>query len=160
MGWDAAGTNGPWAPGPCEGRQKLLQGVKSRQRPGGNTPWDLISAADAAHLAPREMSGWERGWCCSAGDVSGCGRVMDTVMSHWVPTVGAPYRVSSCGDAPAHAGRSIVFHHPEPCCGQESLPQERHGAMRVLTHPSRCYDASTSQPCKTPPKGWGAAAGL
>ena len=38
VGRDAAGTDGPWAPGPCEGRQKLLQGVKSRQRPGGNTP--------------------------------------------------------------------------------------------------------------------------
>lgn len=35
---------------------------------------------------------WERGWCCSAGagaDVSGCGTVMDVVMSHLVPMVAA-----------------------------------------------------------------------
>jgi len=72
-------------------------------------------------------------------------------MFHQVPVVGAPYELSSHWDAPAHAGCSIVFHHPEPCCRQESLPQEWHGAVRVLTHPSRCHDASAGQLCKTPP---------
>lgn len=105
-----------------------------------------------------EMSGWERGWCCSTGagaDVSGCGRVVDMLMPHQVPMVGAPYWLSSCRDAPTHAGCSIVFHHPEPCCGQESLPQEWRVAMRVLTHPSRCHNASTGEPCKTPPGAGG-----